>query len=76
VLKQINKDQKLLSEGEVATILGLDLKILQKLRISGKAPKHIKITTKSIRYVPSDIVEWIDENKIRGENVAANGWAK
>ncbi len=53
------KQLRLLSEGEVANVLGVKPKTLGKWRASGEGPPHIKVGRKLIRYPPDELILWV-----------------
>jgi hypothetical protein len=53
---------KLLTEGEVADILGISVKTLRNWRVSGGPLPHIKIS-RSVRYHPDDVLALIAERR-------------
>ena len=52
----------LLSEGEVARLIGFSMKTLQTWRMKGTGPQFVRISPRAIRYRLQDIMAWIDEN--------------
>ena len=53
------KQLRLLSEGEVANVIGVKPKTLQKWRADGQGPPHVKVGKKLIRYDPADLILWV-----------------
>jgi predicted DNA-binding transcriptional regulator AlpA len=49
---------KLLSNDEAATFLGLSPKTLPKWRVSGTGPKFVRLGRR-VMYRPSDLEDWI-----------------
>jgi len=45
-------------EKQVARLLSLSVKTVQKFRANGSGPKFIRISPRCVRYVLSDILEW------------------
>ena len=48
----------LLSEAEAAEAIGLTPRYLQEKRRRGDGPPYVALSTRCIRYRPSDIDEW------------------
>ncbi len=59
---------RLLSEGEVASLLGIKPKTLQKWRADGQGPPHIKAGRRLIRYDPADLAIWMKEHRQSGSS--------
>ena len=57
------KQLRLLSEGEVANVLGVKPKTVQAWRAAGEGPPHIKAGRKLIRYDPADLILWVREHR-------------
>lgn len=53
----------LLCEKEVAKLLGLSIKTLQKWRIQGEGPPFIRLSPKAIRYQLDDVLAWLQANR-------------
>ena len=51
----------LLTEKEVAKMLGFSTRTLQKWRLTGEGPVFIKATQRAIRYRKDDIQAWIQK---------------
>lgn len=51
--------EKLLTPLEVAEITGLSIGALAQMRYTGTGPAYRRLSPKSIRYVPTDIEEFI-----------------
>ena len=58
VIKQL----RLLTEGEVANVIGVRPKTLQKWRAAGEGPPHIKVGKRLIKYRPGDVAIWMQEH--------------
>ena len=52
---------ELLATREVAHLLGISHKTLERMRMEGTGPKFIKVG-RSVRYRLSDVQEWIEQN--------------
>ncbi len=52
----------LLTETEVARILGFSVRTLQKWRVRGEGPPFMKVSARAIRYRRSDIKAWVEAN--------------
>ena len=53
----------LLTEKEVAKLLKLSVKTIQRFRLYGGGPEYIKIN-KSVRYCPSAIEEYLKPRRV------------
>ena len=49
---------KLLKEAQAADILHFSTRALQNWRCRGGGPKYIRISSRSVRYRLSDLIEW------------------
>ncbi len=49
-----------LIEQEVAPILRVSIRTLQKWRVNGKGPPFIRVSARAIRYRRSDLDGWIE----------------
>ncbi len=58
----VAKQLRLLTEGEVANVLGVRPKTVQAWRAAGEGPPHIKVGRKLIRYRPGDVAIWMQEH--------------
>ena len=63
VLKQ---PSQLLTERDVARIIGLSIASIRRWRALQRGPKFIKIGV-AIRYKPSDVAAWIDSRPMGGD---------
>lgn len=48
----------LLTEAEAAEALGFSPRFLQARRHRGDSPPYVKVSSRAIRYRPSDLEEW------------------
>ena len=51
----------LLTEKEVARLLGFSPRTLQKWRVTGAGPRHLKISARCCRYRMRDVEEWMEQ---------------
>ncbi|OII37110.1 hypothetical protein BIU98_16795 [Curtobacterium sp. MMLR14_010] len=58
---QIAQRERLLTTQEVAAWVGMTPSALSQLRFKGRGPKFRKLGPKTVRYVESDVQEWIDD---------------
>jgi predicted DNA-binding transcriptional regulator AlpA len=65
----MDKISILLTEREVAGILGVTPQCLHVWRRSGKGPRHIRVG-RLIRYKPEDISAFIETHSARGREAA------
>ena len=56
--------QRLLTQDEVAELLKLSVRTVERLRVSGTGPKFLRIL-RSVRYRPSDVEAWL-ASRLRG----------
>ena len=54
-----------LSEDEVASLVGLTKKTLQKKRKDGTGPRYVRVSAKCVRYRLMDIIAWQENLLIR-----------
>lgn len=54
------ENENLLSPKQLAKYLGVTTLTLSQYRVQGRGPKYLKLG-RVIRYRPSDVQEWIDE---------------
>ena len=59
VIKQL----RLLTEGEVANVIGVKPKTVQAWRAAGEGPPHIKAGRRLVRYDPADLAIWMKEHR-------------
>ncbi len=52
-------NEVLLIEQEVAPILRVSIRTLQKWRVNGKGPPFIRVSARAIRYRRSDLDAWV-----------------
>ena len=57
---------RLLDAREVANLLGIKEKTLEKWRADGTGPPHLKIGRKLTRYDPADLILWMKEHRAPG----------
>ena len=50
--------QPLLTQDEAAELLKLSVRTVERLRVSGRGPKFLKIL-RSVRYRPADVEAWL-----------------
>ncbi len=55
----MNDDLRLLTEQEVADLLGLSISGMRKLRAAGTAPFAIRLSRRAIRYPVKNLREWL-----------------
>lgn len=53
-------NEVLLIEQEVAPILRVSIRTLQKWRVNGKGPPFIRVSARAIRYRRNDLDGWIE----------------
>ena len=56
--------EHLLTTKEAAELLGKHHAVLADLRHQGRGPKFIRMGGRSIRYRPSDLLAWLEENTV------------
>jgi excisionase family DNA binding protein len=56
--------QPLLTQDEAAEFLKLSVRTVERLRVSGRGPKFLKIF-RSVRYRPADVEAWL-ASRVRG----------
>ena len=57
------KQLRLLTPGEVASILGIKPKTVDKWRAEGSGPPWIRAGKKLIRYPPDELILWIRQHR-------------
>lgn len=60
--QQIPKPRPLWGVGDVAEYLGIPVKTLYKWRLEKHGPACLRVG-KHLRYVPDDVVAWVDSRK-------------
>jgi predicted DNA-binding transcriptional regulator AlpA len=50
--------ETLLTQREAASVLRLSERTLERMRVSGLGPKHVRCGRRSIRYRPCDVEAW------------------
>ncbi len=59
-----------LTEHQVAEMTGFALQTLRNWRFRGEGPRYLKVAKRSIRYLESDVNEFMQRNLIETEEVA------
>ena len=54
---------QLLTETQAADLICYSKRALQNWRVRGGGPKYVKVSSRSIRYQRSDVMEWIENRK-------------
>lgn len=57
----LTKETRLLSDRQVAEVMGIPAKTLQGFRYKGGGPKFIKVG-RSVRYRAADVEAWLEAN--------------
>jgi len=52
----------MLTPGELAAQLGVDVHQLKRLRDQGRGPAYITLTPRTIRYLSSEVADWLTSN--------------
>lgn len=60
----------LLTPAEVSAWTGLSIGALAQLRYKGRGPDFVKLTPKTVRYMRSDVQQWI-ESQVRTQTRVA-----
>ena len=53
------EDLRCVSERELATLLGLTVSGLRKMRVAGTGPRSLRLGTRRIAYRVEDVKEWL-----------------
>jgi len=64
-------DLELLTDTEVAELLGISVKTIQQWRWKGIGPTYVKVSTGWVRYRPADVATWLEENRYRNKRRVA-----
>lgn len=62
----VNDNQKrptMLTPRALAAQLGVDVEHLRRLRDEGTGPAYIRITPRTVRYLSSEVAEWLQEDR-------------
>jgi predicted DNA-binding transcriptional regulator AlpA len=51
---------RLIDEREAAAFIGYTIRALQNWRVRGGGPKFIKVSSRSVRYRPRELIQWAD----------------
>ena len=54
------EDNEMLTEEQVAAMLGISYKQAKRLRLSGQGPRFIRISPRVVRYARRDVVAWME----------------
>jgi predicted DNA-binding transcriptional regulator AlpA len=65
-----NPLQELLTERDVARIIGLSVASVRRWRLLRQGPRYLKIGS-AVRYKPEDISEWLESRPAGGERTDA-----
>ncbi|MEE2524376.1 helix-turn-helix transcriptional regulator [Pseudarthrobacter sp. J47] len=52
----------MLTPGELAAQLGVDVRDLKRLRDEGRGPAYITLTPRTIRYLSSEVADWLSDD--------------
>jgi predicted DNA-binding transcriptional regulator AlpA len=52
----------LLAQIEVAEILGISPRTLERKRVAGDGPPYVKLG-RSVRYVEADLIQWVEDRR-------------
>ena len=56
------KRPKMLTPGELAAQLGVDVRALKRLRDEGRGPASLTLTPRTIRYLSSEVADWLSDD--------------
>lgn len=62
----VNDNQKrptMLTPKALVAQLGVDVEHLRRLRDQGAGPAYIRITPRTVRYLSSEVAEWLDHER-------------
>ena len=48
-----------MTEEQVAKLLTVSVSTVKRLRVSGEGPRHIRISTRVVRYRRQDVLDWM-----------------
>ena len=51
---------RLITEHEAAAFIGYTIRTLQNWRVRGGGPKFVRVSSRSVRYRPRELIEWAD----------------
>lgn len=57
-----NTQPLLLTETEAAKLIGFSIRTIQKWRMVGRGPQHVRVSSRAIRYRREDIDAWIESS--------------
>ena len=63
---------RLMDEKEAAQLICYSIRALQNWRHRGGGPKFVRVSARSIRYVYSDVIDWIDRRRVANTSAAPN----
>jgi predicted DNA-binding transcriptional regulator AlpA len=55
---------RLITEHEAAAFVGYTIRALQNWRVRGGGPKFVRVSSRSVRYRPRELIEWA-ESRLR-----------
>jgi len=59
--------EQLYNRSDLARLLGVSIKTLEKWAWEGKGPAFVKVGGHLVRYRPSDVAAYLEANKTRSE---------
>ncbi|AML50929.1 helix-turn-helix transcriptional regulator [Falsihalocynthiibacter arcticus] len=59
-----NDPNRLMDEKEAASLICYSVRALQNWRHRGGGPKYVRVSSRSIRYAYSEVMEWIDTRRV------------
>jgi predicted DNA-binding transcriptional regulator AlpA len=63
-IKEDGEFESLLNEKQVSDNLKLSVRTLQAWRMSGKGPRFVRVSGRSIRYRKQDILDWVESRLV------------
>ena len=60
-MKNANEQDGLLTAQEAAAYLGLTPRFLEMRRFNGNGPPYIRISSRCVRYLQSDLQAWVED---------------
>jgi hypothetical protein len=59
----VETDESLLTEADAAKFLNINVRHLRYLRLTGRAPMHVRVGLRQVRYTRKALRQWVEENE-------------
>lgn len=64
---------RLLSTRQAATVIGVSVSTLKRMRYAGLGPVYVKVGSRTYRYSAGDIEDWVRDRRSRPQGAGSDG---